>query len=237
MARPTPLVDAQWSAARHRLGISCWLVQPLYLVLELLVAAGATGAYSLRDDTISTLGQLGYAPGGGGVCSGGHAVLNAGFVVFGLLRVVGAVVLRDRFRPSRWRTAATTLWVLSGICAAAVGLAPVDQYPALHAAVAAPVFVLQPLAVLATVMAWGHADTPRGPRSTGLVAGALSLVGAICFGARLGQPTGVGALERLALWPAYLWLGLLAVVLLADARRCRRVRRPDARSWHQWLIR
>lgn len=58
-------------------------------------------------------------------------------------------------------------------------------------------------------------DTPRGPRSTGLVAGALSLVGAICFGVRLGQPTGVGALERLALWPAYLWLGLLDVALIA----------------------
>ncbi len=220
MAQPPPLETPQRSAWRLRAGIACWLVQPLYLVLELVVAAVASSAYSLRDDTISTLGQVRCVLGEGGavvgVCSSGHATMNAGFVVFGLLRAIGALLLRDHFRPTMWRTAATSLWVGSGIFSAAVGLAPVDQYPAVHALVATPIFVLQPLAILATVVAVGRGpEAPRGVRSTGLVAGALSVIGSLAFGARLGQPTWSGAVERLALWPAYLWLGLLAAALLA----------------------
>ncbi len=47
----------------NRLGIAAWLVQPLYVAVELLVAAAASAAYSLRDDTISSLGQLACASG------------------------------------------------------------------------------------------------------------------------------------------------------------------------------
>ncbi len=206
---------------RRRAGLACWLVQPVYLVVELLVAAAASSAYSLRDDTISTLGQVRCILGDGGavvgVCSSGHAVMNAGFVVFGLLRALGALLLRDHFRPSRWRTAATSLWVLSGIFSAAVGLAPVDQYPGVHALVATPIFVLQPLAILATVGAVGQ-GVSAAVRSTGLMAGALSAIGSLGFGARLGQPTWGGGLERLALWPAYVWLGILAASLVAATR-------------------
>ena len=135
-------------------GSGAWLVQPLYVVVELLVAAGASAAYSLRDDTISALGQLTCAPGHSGsalvVCSPRHIVLDVAFVVFGVLRVLGALLLRPSLAPGSARTAATALWVVSGSCSAAVGFVPVDQHPGLHALVAAPVFVLQPPAVLAT---------------------------------------------------------------------------------------
>ncbi|MEO9153883.1 MAG: hypothetical protein ABI243_15875, partial [Lapillicoccus sp.] len=94
-------------------------------------------------------------------------------------------------------------------------------------------FVLQPLAVIATTLAWRQTDLLRGPRWTGLVAGALSVMGALAFGARLGQPTWVGGLERLALWPAYLWLGVVATTLLHSAPHrspSRAHRDPDSRT-------
>lgn len=237
MAQPPPVEPSWRTAVRWRAGLVCWLVQPVYLVVELLVAAAASSAYSLGDDTISTLGQVSCTLGEGGsvvgVCSGGHAAMNAAFVGFGLLRGVGAILLRDRFRATWWRTAATGLWIGSGVCSAAVGLVPVDQYPTMHAVVATPIFVLQPLALLATAVAWGRTtdarrgDARRGVRATGLVAGTLSVIGSLVFGARLGQPIWEGAAERLALWPAYLWLGLCAATLLpvtrpVDGQRSRR---------------
>ncbi|MEO7061796.1 MAG: DUF998 domain-containing protein [Lapillicoccus sp.] len=214
---------------RRGAGIACWVVQPLYLVLELAVAAAASASYSLRDDTISTLGQIGCASGAAGasaasiasgavegVCSPGHAALNAGFVIFGLLRAVGALLLRDQLAPSRRRITAVALWVGSGVFSAAVGIAPVDTQPTVHGLVAAPLFVLQPLAVVATALAGGwRPEADRVLRLTGLVAGGLSVAGALAFGARLGQPTWLGAAERLALWPGYLWLGLAASILVA----------------------
>jgi hypothetical membrane protein len=215
-----------------RVGLVCWVVQPLYLVVELLVAAAASASYSLGNDTISALGQVGCAPGQGSssgpVCSGGHVVLNAAFVVFGLLRAIGAVLLREQLDPTRWREAATALWVVSGIGSAFVGFAPVDQHPSVHAVAAAAVFVAQPTAVVATAIAFRRrADASPGRRvsTMGLLAGGMSLVGTLCFVARIGQPTWVGALERLALWPAYVWLGVVAAALLVDGlmRRGRRI--------------
>ncbi|TQM62420.1 uncharacterized protein DUF998 [Humibacillus xanthopallidus] len=215
----------------NRLGSAAWLVQPLYVAVELVVAAAAAGtvaasaAYSLRDDTISALGQLTCAPGHSGstvlVCSPGHAVLNVAFVVFASLRVLGALLLHPSFAPGWVRAAATGLWALSGLCSAAVGLVPVDQRPALHALVAAPVFVLQPLAVLATAAALRRTAgaVPGWVVTTGVAVGGLTAAAAAAFGLRLGQQTWVGGLERLALWPAYLWLGALGAVLLVRRAR------------------
>ena len=210
---------------RERLGSEAWLVQPLYVLVELLVAAAASAAYSLRDDTISSLGQLTCTPGHVGstvaVCSPGHVVLDVAFVVFGLLRVLGAVLLHPSL-PAGWtRTAATGLWVVSGLCSAAVGLVPVDQRPALHALVAAPVFVLQPLAVLATAetLRRTRGAVPSWVVTSGLAAGSVTLVAATALGLGLGAEVWVGGLERLALWPAYLWLGGAGAALLVRSRR------------------
>jgi hypothetical membrane protein len=204
-------------------GLGCWLVQPAYLVVELLVAAAASTAYSLRDDTISALGILTCAPGHSGaaadVCSPGHVALNAAFVVFGLLRVVGAVLLRPRLGQGARTGAAVWLWVVSGLFAAAVGLVPVDQRPGWHAVVALPVFVLQPVAVLVTAEALRRSTVvPRGVAVSGLVLGGLMVAAAVTFALGLGDPTWVGGLERLALWPTYPWLGVVAWALLVARR-------------------
>lgn len=205
----------------NRMGIAAWLVQPLYVAVELLVAAVASVTYSLPDDTISALGQLTCDPGHAGstvvVCSPAHTVLNVAFVVFASLRVLGAVLLHPSLAAGWVRGAATALWVVSGLSSAAVGFVPVDQRPGLHALVAAPVFVLQPLAVLATAAALRRTPgaVPRWVVTTGVAVGALTAASAVAFGLRLGEPTWVGGLERLALWPAYVWLGAVGAALLA----------------------
>ena len=209
----------------HRLGIGAWLVQPLYVAVELLVAAAASAAYSLRDDTISSLGQL--------ACGPGHSSSttpcaprttsrsNAAFVLFGLLRVLGAVLLHPGLTAGWTRTAATALWVVSGLCSAAVGFAPVDQHPELHALVAVPVFVLQPLAVLATadalrrtrgaVPSWVVAQWPR--RGSRHARGR----------ARLRPPPGGGVLGG---WPRA--PGAVAGIPLARGGGCRAARAAPA---------
>ena len=210
---------------RKRLGIDAWLVQPLYVVVELLVAAAASATYSLRDDTISALGQLTCGPGHSSateaVCSPAHLVLNAAFVLFGTLRVVAAVLLRPSLAAGWTRAAATALWVVSGLSSAAVGLAPVDQHPELHALVATPVFVLQPLAVLASADALRRTRdaAPSWVVTSGYAVGALTLLASIAFGVALEAEVWVGGLERLALWPAYLWLGAAGAGLLVRGRR------------------
>ncbi|WP_246111120.1 DUF998 domain-containing protein [Terrabacter aerolatus] len=205
------------------LGRGCWLAQPGYLLVELLVAAGASTTYSLRDDTISALGMLTCGPGHGGspvdICSPWHVGMDAAFIVFGVLRAAGAVLLRPRFGAGAWGGAAVALWVVSAIAAAAVGLVPVDQQPSWHVVAALPVFVLQPLAVLVTAEALRRSGAvSRTVARSGLVVGVLTLLAAAAFALRLGAVSWVGGLERLALWPAYPWLGVVALALVPASR-------------------
>ncbi|NUP81019.1 MAG: DUF998 domain-containing protein [Nonomuraea sp.] len=202
------------------LGRGCWLAQPAYLLVELLVAAGASAAYSLRDDTISALGMLTCAPGHVGspvdICSPWHVAMNAGFLVFGLLRAAGAVLLRAQLGRSRWASVAVWLWVVSGLATAGVGLFPVDHSPGWHAASALTVFLLQPFAVLATARALQRfTGLPRSLPLPGNAIAVVLTVATIAFGARMGASTWVGALERLALWPTYPWLAVVAWALSA----------------------
>jgi hypothetical membrane protein len=143
--------------------------------------------------------------------------MNAAFVVFGLLRAAGAVLLRPALGAGRWATAAVGLWVVSSLAAAAVGLVPVDQRPGWHVVAALPVFVLQPLAVLVTAVALRRSGSvARAVSGSGFVVGAVTLAAAAGFGLRLGGATWVGGLERLALWPAYPWLAVVALALAAN---------------------
>jgi sterol desaturase/sphingolipid hydroxylase (fatty acid hydroxylase superfamily) len=68
-------------------------------------------------------------------------------------------------------------------------------------------FVAQPLAVLlhARWLATGR------PRVAGTALGVAAVVGAVAFAALLGADSWSGAAERLAIWPAKLWLPLAAL--------------------------
>lgn len=168
----------------ERLGVVLLAVRPAYLVVELAVAAAASG-YSVLDDSVSELGNLTCTTS----CSPGHDAMNAAFVVFGVLLAAGALLLRRPFGP--W---AAGLLVVSGLSSVATGLAPLDQDAGLHTLAATPLFVAQPVALVLLAVAL-RAQRPAVARVllvTGLVVGAAA-VGFVV--------TGSGGLERLALWP------------------------------------
>ncbi len=174
-----------------------WLLRPLYVATEVVVAAATTGGYRFADDTVSDLGAVGCDA---SYCSPRHDVMNGSFVVFGVLLALGAVLLAPRIGR-----VATVLLVVSGMSSVGVGLAPVDQDAGLHTLVATPLFVAQPVALL--VLAWVLRQR-RGLSVGLLVTGVVVALGAVGFIA-LDGAAGTGALERLALWPV---LGALAVV-------------------------
>lgn len=186
---------------------AAWLVQPAYLVAEVALAVLAGVRYSLPDDTISALGTS-CAPGEGG-CSSAPLLMNVAFIAFGLLQALGAVPLLGM----RGRTAVVGwLWVVAGLASVGVGLLPVDAHPMAHSAVALPVFVVQPLALVlhARLLESGRL------RQVGLALATVALVGVLAFAGLLGADHWSGLAERAAIWPAKLWL---ALALLATAGR------------------
>jgi hypothetical membrane protein len=188
---------------------SAWLAQPLYVVVELAAALTTGVGYSLGDDTISDLGAACEEPGASG-CSSSPWLLNTAFVVFGVLQALGALWLLRSARGRRRSHAVGVvglLWAVAGVGSVGVGLLPVDQHPGAHAVAALPVFVCQPLALLL------HARLVRGVglRVVGALLGTAALAGAVAFGVALGADHGAGLVERLAIWPAKIWLALVVL--------------------------
>ncbi len=195
------------------LGRAAWTLQPLYVVTEVVVGLHASRDYSFADSTISDLGNTSCRTIRGDVlCSPWHATMNVGFIWFGVTLALGALLLGARILPGRVGTAAVAMWCVSGLGSVAVGLVPVNENGGLHGLVALPVFLAQPTALLLTALSlW--AARPGLARATVAVA-VVSAVGVLGFAALLAGDgsTALGALERLALWPGYVWVGVIAVL-------------------------
>lgn len=200
LVRRRPLRDSPGSGRRS----ACWgalalLVRPIYIATELVVATATTGGYSFFSDSVSRLGEAGCAA---DYCSPRHALMNASFVLFGVLAAGGAALLSRSLGP--WVTA---LLVVSGASSVATGLAPLDQDATLHAIAAAPLFVAQPVALLVLgARLWN--DRPRLARALA-GAGVVTGVAAVSFAFSSDGPAS-GALERLALWPVLVALAGVA---------------------------
>ena len=203
-----------------RWAVWAWVAQPAYVAVEVWAALTLGVLYTLRDDTISALGTTCTYPatvvastgtvGSLGGCSTAPWVMNAAFAVFGLLQALGATAL---LRAGGRSTLVGGLWLVGGVASVAVGALPVDRYPTAHAWVALPVFVAQPMALLLhpRLVAGGRT---RGVRLAGWALAAVSVTGAAVFVGLLGGSEWVGAAERAAIWPAKVWLALVALVAL-----------------------
>lgn len=182
-----------------QLGALAFLLRPTYIATEVVTAAATTGGYSFVSDSVSKLGEVGCSD---AYCSPRHEVMNGSFMGYGVLLAGGALLLAKPLGP--W---VSGLLVVSGVSSYATGLVPLDQDTTLHALVATPLFVGQPLALLAL----GHRLREERPRLAKalLVTGVVTASAAVGFIAS-GDERAAGALERLALWPVLFGLGAFA---------------------------
>ena len=193
------VAGTSWS----RWGAVALLVRPAYIATEFVVAAGTTGGYSFVSDSVSRLGEVGCTE---AYCSARHGLMNASFMGFGALLAGGAVLLVRPLGP--W---VTGLLVVSGLSSVATGLAPLDQDVTMHGIAATPLFVAQPVALVALGLRV-RGERPRLARAllgAGVVTGASAALFVLSGGGGVS-----GGLERLALWPVlvgvagYAWTAL-----------------------------
>ena len=197
---------------RAAAGLAFFLAAGSFFIV-LFVAEASYPGYQVGANPISDLGAT--CP------DGGSCVVHqpASTIFSGLMIALGSLVLAGvaaGFRRLGHR-AMDPLLVLLGLAAIGVGL--FNETWSVHGLIALVAFTAGPLAAIASSRALPQ---PLGPLALGL--GVLSLVSlawqlAGTFGgAALFGGLGDGGVERLIVYPEVLWLALLGVFLMTDAR-------------------
>jgi hypothetical membrane protein len=184
--------------------------------VELAVAFRWRRPYNFATDYISDLGNTGcrlVSRGGHRyVCSPWHQAMNASFIVFGGLLIIGSVLLWQA-----WPRRATTHWGLGLLCAGGaggivIGMSPenIDYWP--HALAG---FTQLPFLNVGMVLLGASVLGPH--RHIGLAsisAGGVGMVATVLYSSGAYGPLGSGIIERLAVDPIAVWLAIVGVWLL-----------------------
>ncbi len=196
-----------------------------YAVAQIVVAASWNPPYDWFDNYISDLGNTACGmfavPHGtpAFVCSPLHAVMNASFVLSGLLVIAGTRLLWGAWPGGKMTTSSQVLWIVSGLGKMGVGLTPENTNIVLHS-VAAFNIPIGSAAVL--LLSLAILRERRALALVGLGLFAMALIGtALSIAAQFAGPAllpglGVGGMERLAGYPANVWLVVVGTIVILE---------------------
>jgi hypothetical membrane protein len=201
---------------RAAVGGFLWIVATVqYFVAQIAVAAHwRTVPYSWRDNYISDLGNTEcgdfmatY------VCSPLYGMMNASFIVAGLLTIAGLGLLRSIWPDNGMATVGVLLWILTGAGKVLVGVAPENENLGLHM-IGVLNLPLGSVAILLLALTVRH--TRLG--MFGIVCAAFGLLGT-AMSLFAPELLGVGGAERLAGYPGDIWVFVVGAAALLPRRR------------------
>jgi len=195
----------------RRWGGALWVGCLQFFVSEAVAAAGFLGSYSFRRNYISDLGAMNCSAG----CSPLHALMNASFVLQGVLIVTGAAVVWPLFPRRALSQLALGLIAASGFGVALVGLAPEDSAPGWHYFGAAEnLLFCNAGAALLGVALLREGAAPRAVGLISLAFGLVALAGLGGLAAGHDFELGAGGVERVAAYPFPLWIAGMGAWLI-----------------------
>lgn len=205
----------------------------VFLVAETVAAAAwKNPAYSYTDDFVSDLGVPGPAVNFKGhiVHSPLAAVLNAGFVLNGVLVIVAAVLLlrtRGQGRLARWQLRLVIGYGLGLFIAASFPESPAWRFP-LHAVGASLIMTCGNVATFLTGRLGARLGLPTWLARAFMVLGAVGVIAFLLVQVDAtvvdssALPPNIGTLERLAAYPLIATELVVGIALLVDSARLRR---------------
>lgn len=214
---------------RVAVGAACWVLTFVFFVGQAVTQAATTVHYSLYSNTISDLGATSCGPVTFGtyhanVCSPLSGVMNATFVVSGLLVSAGALGTWPAWPRRRVTAAGLTLLVLAGLGQVLVGLRPENTSFALH--VLGAFFGLAGANLGVLLLGAGLWGARRRAAVLSIAVGLVGLVSFFTFNSAPSFGLGVGLVERVSGYPMVIWMIVVGAFLLWSARSSER--RPAA---------
>ncbi len=191
-----------------------------FFIVEAIAAHAWTPPYSYARNYISDLGAVhcaAFPPGSPMlVCSPLHVLMNASFVVQGLLIAGGALLVRGMLARDRLTTVGLSLVALAGAGVLVVGLAPEDAHIAVHLLGASAHLVAGNVGLI--VVGFTLFKVSRGWLGrVWIAAGLIGLIGAQLLINHTFLGLGVGGMERVGIYPLPLCLAVTGALWLVES--------------------
>jgi hypothetical membrane protein len=201
-------------SVRH--GAILWIVATVQFVVAMAVTQiGYGSSYSLTQNYISDLGaNLCGVFSGRYICSPWHLVFDASAVLFGLLVILGVILVRTGFPPRGTRTVGLGLLAIAAAGSIGVGLSPETYNLTVHSLSAAIAFVVGGVSLIVLGIAMFRDTRWDGFRAYTMLSGLVGLVAFALFEAKAYGPLGVGGMERLIVAPVLLWTVVVGLHLV-----------------------
>jgi hypothetical membrane protein len=192
----------------------CWVATLEFFAAQAIAQSAWKGSdYSLAGNAISDLGvtacgRITVAGQSGYYCSPLHSLMNASFVITGILMLLGLYLTLPIWPAGRLARWGIALFTLAGIGKIIVGLVPGDVNYGLHS--------LGGLGIIFAnigMIVLGAAVSGKNDRWISLLPvllGILGIVGEVFFLAHRAFGGG-GAAERVADYPAFAWMIVLGI--------------------------
>ncbi|HEU5002490.1 MAG TPA: DUF998 domain-containing protein [Actinomycetota bacterium] len=204
-ARPAPRLKT--FTQRHPwLGPVVWMAAASYFVVQLGVAqAWNNPGYSWLNNSISDLGTTVCTH---AICSPRHAWMNTEFFVLGLIMATGAVLIYQEFtdgEPEQRLRARIgfAAFVICGVGAMVVGAFPENLSRTMHIIGAIPGIAAGTVGIFILARAL---TLPEGLRVPMLAVPPVAIGAGILFAVHINLGIGAGTMERIAAYPASVWL-------------------------------
>src|SRR5215217_702957 len=210
------------------LGGASWILTLLYFIGQLVAQAAWKTPYSLLDNRVSDLGNTGCGRtlANAYICSPLHVVMNATFVVTGVLILLGLFLTRSIWPRRRLTTWGLILLGVAGVGRILIGLSPENVNVLFHVIGALNIPTGNAAMILLGLAIWhehlgrrSRRASKRDPHGASAASGAIELAwfsvlsGVIGFLGLLVGPFlviltghGGGLAERIALYPLIIWL-------------------------------
>jgi len=190
----------------------CWIATLEFFAVQGIAQAAWKGSdYSLASNAISDLGvtacgKITIAGQPGYYCSPLHSLMNASFAATGILMLLGLYLTLPIWPGGRLAHWGIALFALAGIGKIIVGLAPGNVSYGLHSLGGLGIILANTAMILLGSAVSGTND--RWIPRLSVFLGILGLMGEVFFLAHRALG-GAGAAERVADYPAFLWMIVL----------------------------
>jgi hypothetical membrane protein len=205
-----------------KLGPIFWLLCFQFILVEYLVSLATTFPYSRIDNYISDLGSAhcavltsGFTTAVHKVCSPLHDVMNASFIIEGLLIAAGTVFMRKLYPSGKLIGTGLFLFIITGIGFVMAGLAPNDVNLPVHYTGAVMGLFGSSIGMVLIGLGMLVQKQPSTRLALYTVAsGVVAIAGTVLLSSGLTLGIGVGGMERVAFYPYPVWMTLTGIYYL-----------------------